>query len=52
MVKIAIINDVHIGKPLEHNQKVRAASHLTDIIINLGDPKVDLFNVKNWLMRR
>lgn len=27
-MKIAIINDVHVGKPLERDAKVRAASHL------------------------
>lgn len=27
-MKIAIINDVHVGKPLERNQTMRAASHL------------------------
>ncbi len=30
---IAIINDVHVGKPLEHNNTLRASSHLVDPIL-------------------
>ncbi|MFZ0565967.1 MAG: metallophosphoesterase [Chlamydiales bacterium] len=30
VVKIAIVNDVHVGKSLEHDGKVRASSHLME----------------------
>lgn len=29
-IKIAIVNDIHVGKCLEHNGKVRASSHLVE----------------------
>lgn len=29
-MKIAVVNDVHVGKCLEHNGKVRASSHLVE----------------------
>lgn len=29
-MKIAIVNDIHVGKSLEHNGKVRASSHLVE----------------------
>jgi 3',5'-cyclic-AMP phosphodiesterase len=29
-VKIAIVNDIHVGKSLDHNGKVRASSHLIE----------------------
>lgn len=30
LMKIAIVNDIHVGKCLEHNGKVRASSHLVE----------------------
>lgn len=32
-MKIAIVNDIHVGKPLEHNGKVRASSHLMEGVL-------------------
>lgn len=32
-MKIALVNDIHVGKPLERNQIMRAASHLIDGIL-------------------
>ena len=32
-MKIAIVNDIHVGKSLEHNGKVRASSHLIECIL-------------------
>jgi len=29
-MKIAVVNDIHVGKSLEHNGKVRASSHLIE----------------------
>lgn len=29
-MKIAIVNDIHVGKCLEHNGRVRASSHLVE----------------------
>lgn len=29
-MKIAVVNDIHVGKCLEHNGKVRASSHLIE----------------------
>lgn len=29
-MKIAVVTDIHVGKPLEHNGKVRASSHLVE----------------------
>lgn len=29
-MKIAIVNDIHVGKPLEHDGKIRASSHLIE----------------------
>ena len=52
-MKIAVVNDIHVGKTLEHKGRVRASSHLVedapnflkdiqqqhspDALINLGD---------------
>lgn len=32
-MKIAIVNDIHVGKSLEHEDKVRASSHLIEDIL-------------------
>ncbi len=32
-MKIAVVNDIHVGKSLEHNGKVRASSHLIEDIL-------------------
>ena len=29
-LKIALLNDIHVGKPLTRNDKIRAASHLVE----------------------
>ena len=29
-MKLAIVNDIHVGKSLEHNNRVRASSHLVE----------------------
>lgn len=32
-MKIAVVNDIHVGRRLEHNGQVRASSHLVEEIL-------------------
>ena len=34
-MKIAVVNDIHVGRCLEHNGKVRASSHLVEDMLIL-----------------
>ena len=33
-MKLAVVNDIHVGKCLEHNGRVRASSHLVEDMLS------------------
>lgn len=39
-MKIAVINDVHVGRALEHEGKIRASSHLVEDLLDLFIQKI------------
>lgn len=32
-MKIAVVNDIHVGKSLEHGGRIRASSHLVEEVL-------------------